>query len=119
MNYNVTGNATIGEGTYPMPVLVSYTSNYNISYSKRLNLTSSIVINQPDVIVQLANPQPQSLYRGKNQSASLQIENIGTGAAKNLTVTLHSGSGVNLLSSIAASSSTISRPTRRCPSPYS
>ena len=117
VNYNTTGNATIGEGAYPMPVLVSYASNYNIIYNKQLNLTSSIVINQPNLIVQLANPQPQSLYRGRNQSASLQIENIGTGPAKNVTVTLHSGSGIILLSSISsffinniAANQTISEP---------
>ena len=100
LEYNTTGNATIGAGAYPMPVLISYSSDYNISYSKQLNLTSSIVINKPNVIVQLANPQPQSLYRGKNQSATLEIENIGTGTAKNVTVTLQSNGGITLLSSI-------------------
>jgi hypothetical protein len=102
VNYNVTGNSTISEGAYPVPVLVSYASQYNITYSKQLNLTSSIVINNPNLIVQLANPQPQSLYQGRNQSATLQIENIGTGIAKNVTVTLRSGSGITLLSSLSS-----------------
>jgi hypothetical protein len=102
VNYNVTGNATIGEGAYPVPVLVLYASEGNITYSKHLNLTSSIVINKPNLIVQLANPQPQSLYAGRNQSAALEIENIGTGSAKNVSVTLRSGSGITLLSSITS-----------------
>lgn len=102
VNYNVTGNATISEGAYPVPVRVSYASDYNITYSKQLNLTTSIVINKPNVIVQLANPQPQSLYQGRNQSATLDIENIGTGPAKNVSVTLRSGSGITLLSSISS-----------------
>ena len=100
VSYNVTGNATIGAGAYSVPVLVSYASDYNITYSKQLNLTSSLVIGQPNIIVQLSNPQPQSLYRGKNQSATLNIENIGVGAAKNLSVTLQSSGGITLLSSI-------------------
>jgi hypothetical protein len=102
VNYNVTGAATIGEGAYPVPVRVSYSSQYNITYSNQLNLTSSIVINNPNLIVQLANPQPQSLYQGRNQSATLEVENIGTGPAKNVTVTLRSGSGITLLSSLSS-----------------
>ena len=102
VDYDITGNSGIGSGAYPVPVRISYSSDYNISYSKQVNLTSSIVINSPNLIVRLANPNPQSLYQGRNQSATLQIENIGTGTAKNVSVALRSGAGITLLSSISS-----------------
>jgi hypothetical protein len=102
ITYRMVGNATISEGFYKMPVLVSYTSDQNITYSKTLNLTSSIVVNKPNVIVRLSNPQPQSLYLGRNQSATMEIENIGTGSAKNVSVTLRSSPCITLLSSISS-----------------
>jgi hypothetical protein len=97
--YTVSGGS-VGSSAYTVPMSISFSSDYNTTYSKRLNLTASLAVNKPDLVVMLSNPQPQSLYQGRNQSLTLQIDNIGTGAADNVTVSLVPGKGINLLSSL-------------------
>ncbi len=76
--YTVSGGS-VGNSAYTVPMSISYSSDYNTTYSKKLNLTASLAVNKPDLVVMLSNPQPQSLYQGRNQSLTLQIDNIGTG----------------------------------------
>ena len=98
INYAAIGN--VSSGTYSIPVQVSYSSNYNTTYTKQLNLTASVAVSAPDVVVMLSSPAAQPLYQGRNQTVTLQIQNIGTGSAKNVTVSLSAGRGITLLSSV-------------------
>jgi hypothetical protein len=58
------------------------------------------VNNKPAIKVVASSPQPSALYTGHNQTIDLLIENIGYGNAKNVTVTVSTGKGINILSSV-------------------
>lgn len=98
VTYSVAGG--INSGTYFLPISVSYASGYNTTYSKQLNLTASIIINNPNIKAIVASSQPLALYQGHNQSLQIGIENTGLGAAKSLNVSILPGAGVTLLSSV-------------------
>ncbi len=62
---------------------------------------SFYVNNKPEIKVVASSPQPAALYSGYNQTIGLLIENIGYGAARNVSVTVRGGNGVNILSSVS------------------
>jgi hypothetical protein len=88
----------------------SYTVNFNANYFVYAALgtqTASTAMpvtfyvnNRPQIRVVLSTPQGGALYTGYNQTVDLMIENIGYGTARNVTVTIGSGQGVNVLSSV-------------------
>lgn len=59
------------------------------------------VQNMPAIKVMASSPQPSALYSGYNQTVELAIENTGYGTARNVTVTVTGGQGVNILSSVS------------------
>jgi len=61
---------------------------------------SFYVQNRPIIRVSPASPQPTSLYSGYNQTLSLLVENTGYGDARNVSVSVSGGNGLNLLSSV-------------------
>ncbi|MDE1857332.1 MAG: COG1361 S-layer family protein [Candidatus Micrarchaeota archaeon] len=90
----------VGDRTYTVPALITYQSDTNANYSVTENITLNPVINTPNVYVTLLSAQPQALYNGYNQTLQLSIQNIGTGTAKNVSVTLLSRNGTNVLGSV-------------------
>jgi len=102
INASITYQASklISNGTYSIPISVSYKSGLGKQYSKMLNLTESIALASPQVRLSFSNPTPQALYQGYNQTVQLAIQNIGNGVAKNVSVDLRPGRGANLLSSV-------------------
>ncbi|HUY70162.1 MAG TPA: CARDB domain-containing protein [Candidatus Baltobacteraceae bacterium] len=61
---------------------------------------SFYVQNRPMIKVSPASPQPTALYSGYNQTLSLLVQNTGYGDARNVTVRVSGGQGLNLLSSV-------------------
>jgi len=61
---------------------------------------SFYVNNKPQIKVVISSPQSGALYTGYNQTLSLMIENIGYGTARNVTVAINAGQGINVLSSV-------------------
>ena len=100
LEYAVVGNRS--SSTFTVPVTISYESGYNTTYSKQVNLTANLQMDTPVVIATLSNPQPQALYQGRNQSITLVIQNIGSGAAKNVSIVLKPNAGISLLSSVSS-----------------
>ncbi|MGC8586849.1 MAG: CARDB domain-containing protein [Candidatus Micrarchaeia archaeon] len=87
-------------GTYDIPVVVGYTSSSGTRYNSTFMLPISVVINQPDIVVVPSAALPQQLYQGYNQSLELLVENIGTGTAKNVSVSLSALNGTTIESSV-------------------
>jgi hypothetical protein len=61
---------------------------------------SFFVNNKPEIKVVASSPQAGALYTGYNQTVDLAIENIGYGTARNVTVTINAGQGLNVLSPV-------------------
>ncbi len=61
---------------------------------------SFFVSNKPDIKVVASSPSPAALYSGYNQTVNLVVENIGYGTARNITVDVKGGNGINILSSV-------------------
>jgi len=89
-------------GTYEVPVYASYTSSTGSHYTETFELPISVNINQPDVVVVPSGSMPPQLYQGYNQSVQLLVENIGTGAAKNISITLSAMNGTTIESSVSS-----------------
>ncbi len=91
----------ISNGTYKMPIMVSYQTVTGKSYVQNQNQSLEVLINNPNIVVSVLSEQPQTLYKGYNQSLVLGITNIGTGTAENVTANFYSGYGINVLSSVS------------------
>lgn len=90
----------IQNGTYTIPVAVTYHSDQGTVYTQTLNATLSVRIQNPNLVATIAAANPQTLYSGYNQSLTVNIQNLGPGNAKNVTVNIQPSAGVNLLSSV-------------------
>ncbi len=91
----------ISNGTYKMPIKVSYQTETGKPYMQNQNQSLSVLINNPNIVINVLSEQPQTLYKGYNQSLVLGISNIGTGTAENVTANFYSGYGINVLSSVS------------------
>jgi hypothetical protein len=93
-------NSHIVNGTYTVPLYVTYYSDQGTEYSQLINESISVRIQNPNIVATIVAANPQTLYIGYNQSLTLSISNIGYGNANNVTVDVEPVSGLNLLSSI-------------------
>ena len=101
-NYTITIPNTTPSGIYT----VNFTAKYFVyAATGTVVATSSMPVsfnvnNKPEIKVVASSPQPGALYTGYNQTVDLSIENIGYGTARNVTVTINGGQGINVLSSV-------------------
>ncbi len=81
-------NSTLPEGTATLPVIVRYNTQYgsNSYYEEMVPVSESL--GQPLIGVGIASATPQSLYPGTNQTLTLSLQNIGSGTAKNVTISV-------------------------------
>ncbi|WP_367173611.1 COG1361 S-layer family protein, partial [Caldivirga sp.] len=89
----------INSGSHTLHFIVNYTTDTNSSISKEVNLTIEVNVKVPEVKVSAINGVPAPLYTGYNQTLTLQVTNTGSGIAKNVTVSINSGNGAEVLSS--------------------
>lgn len=83
-------NSTLPQGKSFIPILLTYTTQYGKNISLEENVPVSIVVNQPNVVPSIIDAQPQLLYSGSNQTLSMLIQNVGTGVAKNVSISFES-----------------------------
>jgi hypothetical protein len=101
-NYTVAIPNTTPSGVYTL----TFTATYLVyAATGTVIATSSMPIsffiqNKPEIKVVASNPQPSTLYTGRNQTLDLVIENDGYGTARNVSVAVSGGSGLNILSSV-------------------
>lgn len=100
--YTILVPNTTPSGTYT----VTFTAYYSVYAATGQALATSTmpvsfyVQNKPSIKVVPSNPSPSTLYAGHNQTVSLLVENNGYGTARNVTVSVSAGNGVNILSSV-------------------
>lgn len=107
-------NKTYYSYTFKVPAATpsgTYKIFFNATYvalgSSEMVSTSSMPVtffvqNIPSIKLMPTNPQPATLYLGQNQTITLQINNTGYGTARNVSVDVSAGSGLNLLSSVTS-----------------
>ncbi len=100
INAEYQASSSVSNGTYSIPINVTYYSEEGKRYSQIINEQVGVVVNRPNIIVNITSAEPAALYHGYNQSLVLQISNIGTGAAKNVSISLNPSQGVSILSSV-------------------
>lgn len=102
-NYTIQIPNTTPSGVYTL----TFTAEYFVYAATGTDTASSsmpitfYVNNKPSIKVVVASPQPAALYSGHNQTIDLQVENTGYGDARNISVVVSSGKGVNILSSVS------------------
>jgi hypothetical protein len=67
--------------------------------SKMVRVPLNVVLGSPDIAVSITGAVPPSLYPGRNQTLTLDIENIGTGTARNITLSMASDQNLTVGSS--------------------
>jgi hypothetical protein len=90
----------LDNGTYSIPLYVTYFSQDGKAFSETVNEPVGVLINNPNIVVNITSATPSALYRGYNQSLVLSITNIGTGSANNVSISLVPSGGVSILSSV-------------------
>lgn len=94
-------NSRLVNGTYQIPMYVTYSSDTGQKYNVSSNAQVSVAVNNPDVIVNITSATPSALYKGYNQSLVLSITNVGTGTAKNVSINIQPSAGIEVLSSVS------------------
>lgn len=93
--------SNISAGPHDLAIGVTYrTASTNYSYVEQVPI--SISTGSPSIALSIASASPQLLYSGSNQTLSLLVQNIGTGTAKNLTVSFRGSSHISVQSSAAS-----------------
>lgn len=87
-------NSTLHMGSPVLPVQIRYNTAYgtNKSYVEMVPVSASIGV--PQIGVGIISASPQSLYAGTNQTLSLSLQNIGSGTAKNVTLSVLSNKNI-------------------------
>jgi hypothetical protein len=93
-------NSSIASGTYALPLRVTYYSETGQEYNETVYQQVGVLVDNPNIVVNITSAQPSALYRGYNQTLEISITNIGTGTAKNVSVRLSPSSGISILSSV-------------------
>jgi hypothetical protein len=102
-NYTIRIPNTTPSGVYT----VTFTTEYFVYAATGTETASSAmpinfyVNNRPAIKVVVSSLQPAALYSGHNQTVDLQVENTGYGTARNVSVVVSSGDGINILSSVS------------------
>ena len=85
----------ISGGMNYLQALLTYTTQEGIPKNEIANVPINILLNNPDIVGSITGATPQQLYPGSNQSATVLVQNIGTGEAYNLTLEFLSGNGIS------------------------
>ncbi|MGC8676136.1 MAG: hypothetical protein ACP5T3_01285 [Candidatus Micrarchaeia archaeon] len=96
-SYYVSRNASAGE--HELRFLVNYTTSTNKTYSEIANASVDVLVTQPSIKVSAQGAMPETLYNGYNQTLSLLVQNVGSGTAKNVSISILPGNGTQVLSS--------------------
>ncbi len=79
-------NQNISQGTNYLNLNEHYSTGYGASYNSNISVPIDVILNKPDIIVSAVSATPQTLTPGSNQTLELQVQNTGTGTAKDVQI---------------------------------
>ncbi len=85
--------SNITNGTHQLRLALSYQDENGTYEHTNASVPISVLLNSPNIIATVQSTQPSQLYVGSNQSVEVAIENVGSGTARNVSVSFRSGSG--------------------------
>ena len=94
--------SNITNGTHSVKLTLSYQDENGTYVHTNTSVPIAVLLNSPDIIAAVQSTQPSQLYVGANQSVEVAVENVGSGTARNVSVSFRSGSGA-IVGSAAAS----------------
>ncbi len=93
---SVQPSSSISNGTYYINAIVAYQTAYGEKIKKNVSIPIDVVVNNPNIVVSIESASPQNIYLGSNQTLTFDIENIGLGEAKNVSVDFTNGQGIGI-----------------------
>lgn len=84
-----------------IPVVLAYTVANGSTVTSNVTLPVSVLVNKPNIVASIAGAYPQTLYSGSNQTLTILLQNVGTGAAKNVTLSFPPNQYITVSSSAA------------------
>ncbi len=78
----------ISTGTHYIDFNISYMTSTGKNITAHASSPLNIVVNKPDIQVNLVSANPPELYSGSNQTITLLVQNTGTGVAKDISLHL-------------------------------
>ena len=85
--------SNITNGTHNLRLALSYQDENGTQVHTNATVPIAVLLNSPDIIAAVQSTQPSQLYVGSNQSVEVAIENVGSGTARNVSVSFSSRSG--------------------------
>ncbi|MEM0150117.1 MAG: CARDB domain-containing protein [Candidatus Micrarchaeaceae archaeon] len=85
-------------GINEVPALISYSSSTG-NYSYKTNISINLYVGVPDLSITATGSVPSELYSGANATVSLDVQNVGDGMARNVSINLGNGRGLSVDSS--------------------
>ena len=90
----------LSNGVHNITATINYTNELGHRMSENVTMPISVALNVPHITVSLIGSMPPELYAGSNQSLQLQIENSGTGEARNVSVSFTGSPSIDVGSSV-------------------
>ena len=94
--------SNITNGTHSLKMTLNYQDENGTYMHVNTSVPIEMLLNSPDVIATIQSAQPSQLYIGSNQSVDISVENVGSGTARNVSVSFRSGSGAIVGSSASS-----------------
>ncbi len=101
-NFSFRIPSTTPSGTYTITFVSTYFLYAGVGTETASSYmpVSFYVQNKPAITVSASSPTPSALYTGYNQTLNLVINDTGYGTARNVSLTVSGGPGLNILSSV-------------------
>ncbi len=78
----------IKAGIYYVNATLNYRNSLDKNITRNISIPVNVIINKPKIKVSVESSTPSILYPGSNQTINLLVQNIGSGTAKNITISL-------------------------------
>ncbi|MCL5423480.1 MAG: hypothetical protein M1385_00145 [Candidatus Marsarchaeota archaeon] len=88
-------NSNITSGTHNITLYVSYTGSVS-NFTGTVNVPVDVALGVPHIVTSIVNAQPEQIYSGGNQTLTINIQNTGSGIARDLVATFLSSNTISV-----------------------
>ncbi len=88
-------NSNITSGTHNITLYVSYIGSVS-NFTGTVNVPVDVALGVPHIVTSIVNAQPEQIYSGGNQTLTINIQNTGSGIARDLIATFMSSNTISV-----------------------
>ena len=92
---NLLVNDNITSGTHNITLNVSYRGSVS-NFSGTVNVPVDVALGVPHIVASIVNAQPEQIYSGGNQTLTIDIQNTGSGIARDLVATFMDSNAISV-----------------------